>query len=81
MSILQILWVKKCRNFSGAGGEREIFPYHCEYFSHAENLELIFCSTAFADKIIRVNIMYNSFYQLVVNMGEIFAAKGKGPRK
>ena len=32
-----------------------IFPYHSEYFSHAENLELLFCSTAFFDKIIRGN--------------------------
>ena len=31
-----------------------IFLYHSEYFTHAENLELVFfCSTAFVDKIIR----------------------------
>ena len=44
---LEILWAKKYRNLSVCvwGG---IFPYHIEYFSHAENLDLLFCSTAFA---------------------------------
>ena len=34
---LEMLWVKKCRNLSGG-----IFPYHSEYFPHAENMELLF---------------------------------------
>ena len=48
---LVMLWIKKCHNSSG-----EIFPYHCEYFPHAENLEL-FSSSAFVNKIIRGNII------------------------
>ena len=35
----------------------EVFPYHSEYFPHAENLELLFCSNAFVDKIVRGNII------------------------
>ena len=37
---LEISWVKKCRNLIGR--QRLIFPYHSEYFTHAENLELFF---------------------------------------
>ena len=32
------------------GGGGWIFAYHSEYFPHAENLELLFYSTAFVDK-------------------------------
>ena len=35
---LDMLLVKKSRNLSGVGG---IFPYHSEYFPHAENMELL----------------------------------------
>ena len=38
--ILEMLWIKKCQNLRGGGGF--IFPYHSEYFPHAENLELLF---------------------------------------
>ena len=57
---LERLWVKKYHNLSGKG----IFSNHSEYFPHVKNLKLLFCSTAFVDK----NIIYNLFYQLVVNM-------------
>ena len=50
---LYYIAVKKCCNLSVCA---EIFPHHCEYFPHAENLELLFCSTAFDDKIIKGNI-------------------------
>ena len=33
---------------------------------------------AFVDKTIRGNIIYNLFYQLVVNMGKYLPQKGKG---
>ena len=56
----------------------EIFSYHIEYFPHAENLELLFfCCTAFIDKIIRGNVTYYSFHQLVVNMGKYWPQNGK----
>ena len=42
--LLEVLLAKKCRNLSVCGG---IFPYHSEYFPHAEILELLFCSTCF----------------------------------
>ena len=45
---LEMLWVKKLCNLRGG-----IFLYHSEYFPHAKNLELLFCSTAFVDKKIR----------------------------
>ena len=51
---LKMFRVKKYRNLTWGGGE--IFPYHSEYFPLAENLELLFCSTAFVDKIIRGNV-------------------------
>ena len=57
---------KKCNLMGGGGGGGGIFPYHSEHFPHAENPELLFCSTAFVDKIIRGNMIYNLFYQLVV---------------
>ena len=49
---LEMLSVKKCRDFQWG----EIFPCRSGYFPHAENLELVFCYTAFVDKIIKVNI-------------------------
>ena len=42
---LEMLWVKKCRD-SGVGNYFSI----SEYFPYAENLELLFCPTAFVDK-------------------------------
>ena len=62
----EMSWVKECCNLNGGG----ILSHHSEYFSHAENLELFFFKSlvkiAFVDKIIRGNIYYNLFYQLVV---------------
>ena len=57
-----MFWVKKCRNLSVGD-----FPYYIEYFPHAEYLELHFLRSlvikvAFVDKIIRGNVIYNSFY-------------------
>ena len=49
-----MLWVKKC-HLSGGGG---IFPYRSDYFPNAENLELLFCSTAFVIQIIGGNTIY-----------------------
>ena len=63
---------KTSRNLIGLG----IFPGHSEYFLHAENLVLHICPTAFVDKIIRGNITYNIFHQLVVNMGNYMPQKG-----
>ena len=60
--LLEILWVKKCRNFSVG----EIFPFHSKYFPIAENLELPFRSTAFVEKIIRGNIYREYVYSAVV---------------
>ena len=51
--------------------------HHTKYFPNAENLELLFFSTAFVDKIIRGNIVYNLFYLLFVNMGKCLPQKGK----
>ena len=76
---LEMLWVTKCRYLSVGGGE--IFPYHSEYFSHPKNLELLFRSTAFVDKIIRGNIIYNLYLSASGQYGKIFAEKGKGMRK
>ena len=64
---------KKCRNLRGG-----IISYLSEYFPHAENLELLFCSTAFVDKIIRGNIIFNLLHQLVVNMGKYLPKKKGG---
>ena len=49
----EMLGVKKCRNLSG----EEYFPITVNSFPYAENLDLLFCSTAFIDKIIRRNII------------------------
>ena len=46
----KMLLVKKCPNLSGGN-----ISYQSEYFPHAENLELLFCSIV--DKIIRGNIL------------------------
>ena len=54
-----------------------MFHFHSEYFPYAENQNYVFCSTAFADKIIGENIVYRLFYQLVVNMGKYLPQKGK----
>ena len=64
----------KCRNLSGGEG---IYPYYGEYFPRAENLELLFffCSTVFVDKIIRGNMIYSLFYQLV-DVGKYLPQKG-----
>ena len=62
---LEMLQVKKW-----GGGERGIFPCHSEYFPHAENRELLFLKVSFVDETIRGNMIYNSFYHLVVNMGK-----------
>ena len=48
-----------------------------KYFPHAENLEILFCSTTFVDKIIRGNTICVLFYQLEVNMGKYLSQKGK----
>ena len=63
---LEMSWVRKCRLKLGA-----VFPFDREYFPHSDNLELLLPSTAFVDKIIRGNIIYNLFDQLVVNIGDI----------
>ena len=65
---------KKCRNLRGG-----IISYLSEYFPHAENLELLFCSTAFVDKIIRGNIIFNLLHQLWLIWGNI-CRKKRGER-
>ena len=72
--ILEMLRVKKYRDLSGGN-----ISYHSEYFSHAENPELLICSTAFADKIIRGITLYTLSYQCVVNMWKYLSKKGKVP--
>ena len=54
-----------------------MFHYHSEYFPFAENQELRFCSTAFADKRIGENMVCRLFYQLVVNMGKYLPQREK----
>ena len=71
---LDRLWVKKGGNLSGG----KIFPYHIEYFPHAANLDQLFLVlVAFVDKIIRGNIIYGLFNQLVINMGKYLPQKRK----
>ena len=57
-----MLWVKKYNLSRGK------LPYHSENFHHAENLELLFCSTAFVDKIIKGNIIYFISLQFIWEM-------------
>ena len=61
---LEMLEVKKCRNLSVYVWGGGIFSYHTEYFPIAENLKLLFCSTAFVNKIISGNISGNIIYDL-----------------
>ena len=75
-----MLWAKKYGNLSGGGGGNTL--YHGEYhdFPHAENLALFFFFFVLLHllkkkKKIRGNIIYNFFYQLVVNKGELLTEK------
>ena len=67
MSIFRNVIAKKCQNLSV--GKKyfpitvNIFPLQCQKY-----VTMFFSSTAFVDKIIRGNKMYNLFHQLVVNM-------------
>ena len=76
--IFEISVEKKCRNVG------ELFSDHSEYFPHAEKLELLFIislvSVAFVDKTIARNMIYNLFYQLVVNVRKYLPKKRKMQR-
>ena len=57
--------------------ERFHVVFHVSIFRTIINLELLFSSTAFVDTIIRGNVIYNLFYQHVVNMGIYLPQKRK----
>ena len=69
---LEMLSVKKCRNLSGG----KYFLITVNIFPMPKIWNDFFCSSAFVDKIIRGNITYDLFYQLVVNMGKYLPKKG-----
>ena len=68
-----MLSVKKCSNLSGG----KYFPITVNIFPLLKIWNYDFCCTAFIDKIIRGNIIYDVFYQLVVNMEKYLSQKGK----
>ena len=68
----EMLRVKNCRISSGW----KYFPITAN-ISPCPTWNYFFCCTAFVHKIIRGNIIYNLFYQLVVNMRKYLPQKGK----
>ena len=79
--LLELLLVLKCCNLRGVG----VFSCQSEFkvniFAMLRFWKYFFCTTAFVDEIIRGNIKYNLFYQLVVNIGKYLLKKRKSPRK
>ena len=66
---LEMLWVKKGRNLRGVWKH---FPIIVNIFP-MRKIWNYFSPAAFVDKTIGGSILYNLFYQPVVNMGEIIA--------
>ena len=69
---LEILWVKKCSKLKSGGG---VFPMTLHIFPMPKIWICFFCSSAFVEKIIRGNIIHDSFYQLVLNMRKYLPKK------
>ena len=69
---LEMVWIKKC-NLRGGG----YFPTTMNIFLMPKIWNYFFCSAAFVDKPIRVTVIYNIFYQLVVITGKYLPQKEK----